>query len=101
MRVFRYWPFTNSLLLIAVLSVGLFTVLFYIPLFLQQAQGMGAFETGLLLLPQALVMAVLMPVAGGCTTGSGRAGRRRSACSSSPSAPTCCTTTTRQLATST
>jgi EmrB/QacA subfamily drug resistance transporter len=63
-RVFRYWPFTNSLLLISVLSVGLFGVLFYIPLFLQQAQGMGAFEAGLLLLPQALVMGVLMPIAG-------------------------------------
>jgi EmrB/QacA subfamily drug resistance transporter len=63
-RVFRYWAFTNSLLLISVLSVGLFGVLFYIPLFLQQAQGMGAFEAGLLLLPQALVMGVLMPVAG-------------------------------------
>jgi EmrB/QacA subfamily drug resistance transporter len=63
-RVFRYWPFTNSLLLISVLSVGLFTVLFYVPLFLQQAQGLGAFEAGLLLLPQALVMAVLMPIAG-------------------------------------
>ena len=46
------------------LSVGLFGVLFYIPLFLQQAQGMGAFEAGLLLLPQALVMGVLMPIAG-------------------------------------
>ena len=63
-RVFRYWAFTNSLLLISVLSVGLFTVLFYVPLFLQQAQGLGAFEAGLLLLPQALVMAVLMPLAG-------------------------------------
>ena len=31
-RVFRYWAFTNSLLLISVLSVGLFAVLFYIPL---------------------------------------------------------------------
>ena len=63
-RVFRYWPFTNSLLLISVLSIGLFGVLFYIPLFLQQAQGMGAFEAGLLLLPQALVMGVMMPIAG-------------------------------------
>ncbi|MDT7581292.1 MAG: hypothetical protein QOK35_2556, partial [Pseudonocardiales bacterium] len=63
-RVFRYWPVTNSLLLISVLSVGLFTVLFYVPLFLQQAQGLGAFEAGLLLLPQALVMAVCMPIAG-------------------------------------
>ncbi|HEY0813321.1 MAG TPA: DHA2 family efflux MFS transporter permease subunit [Pseudonocardia sp.] len=63
-RVFRYWPFTNSLLLISVLMVGLFAVLFYVPLFLQQAQGLGAFNAGLLLLPQALVMAVLMPIAG-------------------------------------
>ena len=63
-RVFRFWPFTNSLMLISVLSIGLFTVLFYIPLYLQQATGLGAFETGLLLLPQALVMAVIMPVAG-------------------------------------
>jgi EmrB/QacA subfamily drug resistance transporter len=63
-RVFRYWAFTNSLLLITVLSVGLFTVLFYIPLYFQQAKGLGAFETGLLLLPQALIMGVLMPIAG-------------------------------------
>jgi EmrB/QacA subfamily drug resistance transporter len=63
-RVFRHWAFTNSLLLVAVLSIGLFTVLFYVPLFFQQAQCLGAFETGLLLLPQALVMAVAMPIAG-------------------------------------
>ena len=47
-----------------VLSIGLFAVLFYIPLLLQQARGFGAFDTGLLLLPQALVMAVIMPTAG-------------------------------------
>ena len=63
-RVFTHWPFTNSLLLVSVLSIGLFAVLFYIPLLLQQARGLGAFDTGLLLLPQALVMAVLMPSAG-------------------------------------
>ena len=63
-RVFKCWPYTNSLLLISVLMVGLFATLFYIPLFLQQAQGLGAFDAGLLLLPQALVMAVLMPIAG-------------------------------------
>jgi EmrB/QacA subfamily drug resistance transporter len=63
-RVFRVWPYTNSLLLISVLSIGLFSVLFYIPVYLQQARGLGAFEAGLLLMPQALVMLVLMPVAG-------------------------------------
>ena len=63
-RIFRYWPFTNSLLLISVLSIALLGVLFYIPQFLQVAQGWGAFDSGLTLLPQALVMAVLMPIAG-------------------------------------
>jgi EmrB/QacA subfamily drug resistance transporter len=63
-RVFCYGAYTHSLLLIAVLSVVLFGVLFYIPLFLQQAQGLGAFDAGLTLLPQALMMGLLMPIAG-------------------------------------
>jgi EmrB/QacA subfamily drug resistance transporter len=63
-RVFRYWPFTNSLLLIAVLSVGLFAGFFYIPLFLQEGEGLGALQTGLVLLPPALVTGIMMPIAG-------------------------------------
>jgi EmrB/QacA subfamily drug resistance transporter len=63
-RVFRSWPFTNALLLISILSIGLFAVLFYIPLLLQQAMMLSPFHAGLVLLPQALVMAVLMPIAG-------------------------------------
>lgn len=63
-RVFRHWQFTNSLLVISVLSIGLFMVLFYVPVFLQAAQGLGALQAGVVLLPQALVMAVLMPIAG-------------------------------------
>ncbi|MDQ2790035.1 MAG: DHA2 family efflux MFS transporter permease subunit [Actinomycetota bacterium] len=63
-RIFRYRAFTYTLLLISVLMVVMFGVLFYIPLFLQQAQGLGAFDAGLTLLPQALVMGFLMPIAG-------------------------------------
>ncbi|MGH3801035.1 MAG: DHA2 family efflux MFS transporter permease subunit, partial [Pseudonocardiaceae bacterium] len=63
-RIFRYWAFTHSLALIAMLMVVMFGGLFYIPLFLQQVQGLGAFDAGLTLLPQALVMAALMPIAG-------------------------------------
>ncbi|MGH3831458.1 MAG: DHA2 family efflux MFS transporter permease subunit [Pseudonocardiaceae bacterium] len=64
LRVFRYLAFPHSLLLLAVLSIVLFTTLLYIPQFLQVDQGWGAFEAGLVLLPQALVIAVLMPIAG-------------------------------------
>jgi EmrB/QacA subfamily drug resistance transporter len=63
-RVFTSWPFVNSLLLIGINSVGLFAVLFYVPLFLQQAQGLTPWHTGLTVLPQAIVMAAIMPFAG-------------------------------------
>jgi EmrB/QacA subfamily drug resistance transporter len=63
-RVFAHWPFVNSLLLIAILYIGLFSVLFYIPLFLQEGQDLTPMNTGLVVLPQALVMAVTMPLAG-------------------------------------
>jgi EmrB/QacA subfamily drug resistance transporter len=63
-RIFRYWPFVNSLLLITVNAVALFSALFYVPLFLQEGREMQAFATGLLLAPPALVMLVMMPVAG-------------------------------------
>jgi EmrB/QacA subfamily drug resistance transporter len=63
-RVFRYWAFTNSLLLISVLSIGLFAVLFYIPLLLQMGKGLAPFPAGLVLLPQALVLVVLTPISG-------------------------------------
>ncbi|WP_037074664.1 DHA2 family efflux MFS transporter permease subunit [Pseudonocardia spinosispora] len=63
-RVFTHWPFVNSLLLISIMSIGLFAVLFYVPLFLQEGQGLTAMNTGLTVLPQALVMAVCMPLAG-------------------------------------
>jgi EmrB/QacA subfamily drug resistance transporter len=64
LKVLKNWAFVNSLLIISVLSVGLFATSFYLPQFLQNAQGLTPLNAGLLLLPQALVMAVLMPLAG-------------------------------------
>jgi EmrB/QacA subfamily drug resistance transporter len=63
-RILRYWPFVNSLLLISALSIGLFAMLFFLPVFLQEGQQVTAFHTGLWLLPESLVMAVCMPIAG-------------------------------------
>jgi len=63
-RALRYWPFANSLLLIAILSTGMFAVLYYVPQFLQNGQGITPMNTGLVVLPQAGVMALIMPFAG-------------------------------------
>ena len=64
LRVFRTGSTATSLIAMSVMMTGMFATLFYIPLFLQEGLGYPALRAGLLILPQALVMAVLMPIAG-------------------------------------
>jgi EmrB/QacA subfamily drug resistance transporter len=63
-RVFRSLPFVNSLVLITIMTMGMFSVLYYVPQFLQVDQNITPLNTGLVVLPQAAVMAVIMPYAG-------------------------------------
>ncbi|GAA5159212.1 DHA2 family efflux MFS transporter permease subunit [Pseudonocardia eucalypti] len=63
-RIFRRWAFTNSVLLTGALSVGLYSVLFYVPLYVQESMGITPLRTGLMMMPEAIVMGCLMPVAG-------------------------------------
>jgi EmrB/QacA subfamily drug resistance transporter len=64
LRVLKSWPFVNSLLMIGVLTIGLFAMSFYLPEFLENVQGFTARNTGLLLLPQSLVGVLLVPLVG-------------------------------------
>lgn len=64
LTVFKTRAYTLSLIVMGVMMTGLFATLFYIPIFLQAGQGLRAFDTGLTILPQALVMAVLTPISG-------------------------------------
>jgi EmrB/QacA subfamily drug resistance transporter len=64
LRVFKYLSFTMANLMVVVTTVGMYAGLFYLPLFLQNLRGIGAMETGLLMMPGALVSAVLMPATG-------------------------------------
>jgi len=64
LRVFRHASFTMANLMIVVISISMFSALFYIPLFLQRMRGLGAMQTGLLMLPASLAEAVAMPVVG-------------------------------------
>lgn len=64
LKVFGTWPFVNSLLVMTVMTVGMFSTLFYIPVFLQSAAGLPALQAGLTVLPQALVMALTASLSG-------------------------------------
>ena len=64
LRVFRNPAFTLANLTIVVTTIGMYAGLFYLPLFLQSIRGLGAMETGLLMMPGALVAGVMMPVVG-------------------------------------
>ncbi|HEY4004976.1 MAG TPA: DHA2 family efflux MFS transporter permease subunit [Pseudonocardia sp.] len=64
LRIFQGWPYVNSILLLGIAVTGLFTVLYFIPQFLQVVQGMQALDAGLVLVPSAVVLVVLMPLAG-------------------------------------
>jgi EmrB/QacA subfamily drug resistance transporter len=63
-RVFRDGAFAASMSLNFLIGLGLFGAIFLLPVFLQQIQGYGAFDAGLLLAFQGLGAAAGMPIAG-------------------------------------
>jgi EmrB/QacA subfamily drug resistance transporter len=63
-RIFRKRQLTISLVLIFVLYLGFFAVVYYLPQFLQTGQHLTPLHTGLVLLPEAVAMGALMPIAG-------------------------------------
>lgn len=64
LRVFKYRTFTLGNLTMMITTIGLFAGLFYLPLFLQNIRGLGAMQTGLLMMPGALMSGITMPIAG-------------------------------------
>jgi EmrB/QacA subfamily drug resistance transporter len=64
LRVFKYLSFTMANLLVIATTVGMFAGMFFLPLFLQSVRGLGAMETGILMMPGALFSGMLMPITG-------------------------------------
>ncbi|HTY13915.1 MAG TPA: DHA2 family efflux MFS transporter permease subunit [Candidatus Omnitrophota bacterium] len=60
----KYPVFSVSMLITTIRSVALFGGVFLLPLFLQQLKGLTAIQSGLLLLPGSLIIAVCMPIIG-------------------------------------
>jgi DHA2 family lincomycin resistance protein-like MFS transporter len=64
LRTFRSRNFTVSVLLMAIMMLGLFGTLIVLPIYLQNVLALGTLETGLLLLPGGLIMGLLGPPVG-------------------------------------
>ncbi len=64
LRIFKNKIFSVSVFGSSLINIGLFGGVFLIPLFTQNLMGKSALETGLMLMPAALVTVVMMPVSG-------------------------------------
>jgi EmrB/QacA subfamily drug resistance transporter len=64
LRVFRNGRYTISLLITNILTISMFSGTFLTPIFLQNIQHVSAMDTGLILLPASLIMALAMPLVG-------------------------------------
>jgi EmrB/QacA subfamily drug resistance transporter len=64
LRIFKVWAYTSSIVLLGIAITGLFAVLYFLPQYLQNVQGLQALNAGLILVPSAAILVVLMPLAG-------------------------------------
>lgn len=64
LRIFKSRTFVLAIVTQGFAQTAMFGGLFLIPLFLQGGRGYGAFATGIVTLPQAIVPALFMPIGG-------------------------------------
>ena len=64
MRLLNNRVLVTSLLALSFLTIGIFAGMFLIPIYAQNLLGLTPTQTGIMLLPQALAMAAMMPVGG-------------------------------------
>jgi EmrB/QacA subfamily drug resistance transporter len=64
LRVFRNPAFFATIVMIAVVTINLLALAFFLPVFLQQGQHKEAYDAGVLLLPPAICTGVLSPFVG-------------------------------------
>lgn len=63
-RLLKNKTFSASLLALSIITIGMFSVIFLMPLFAQSIQGYTPMQTGLMLMPMAITMGIMMPISG-------------------------------------
>ncbi len=64
LRAFKYNMFTLTTVINIAVTMVMYADMMLLPLYLQNARGYSALESGLLMLPGAIVMGILMPITG-------------------------------------
>jgi EmrB/QacA subfamily drug resistance transporter len=64
LRVFGSLVYVNSLVMMAIGMIAVFSSLYFIPQFLQIVQGMQPLRAGLVMVPSAAVLLLMMPISG-------------------------------------
>lgn len=64
LRVFNNYRFSITLVASTIITISLYSGTLLVPLFLQNVQAKSAIDTGLIMLPSSLIMALAMPIAG-------------------------------------
>jgi EmrB/QacA subfamily drug resistance transporter len=63
-RIFRYDIFTLSNIINVIITIAMYAGMFLLPIYLQNLRGFSPLQSGLLLLPGAIIMGAMSPVSG-------------------------------------
>ncbi|MNJ47549.1 Multidrug export protein EmrB [compost metagenome] len=63
-RVFRYGMFSLTTLINVIITMALYAAMILLPIYLQNLRGFSPLESGLLLMPGAILMGIMSPVTG-------------------------------------
>lgn len=64
LRVTKNFPFTLSLIISMVTTIAMFGAIFLMPIYMQNLRGYTAMQSGMMMLPQAIVTGIMMPISG-------------------------------------
>jgi EmrB/QacA subfamily drug resistance transporter len=64
LRILKVFPYSLSLIISTITTLGMYGALFLMPLYLQNLRGYTPLQAGMLMLPAAIVTGIMMPISG-------------------------------------
>lgn len=64
LRLFKNLIFTMSLVITSIISIGMFGIIYLIPVYMQNVLGYSAMQSGMITFPSAVVSGIMMPISG-------------------------------------